>query len=83
MSQPPRPPPTQPLPQQPQQTPAQKREQERLLEIRTRQAKEREELLQKKDKSLADILIMLEDFQPLVSERETNFLSRFGYDCLN
>ena len=51
---------------QPTITPAQKREEERRKEIEERKRKEREEVLVKKDKSLGEMLVMLEDYQPLV-----------------
>lgn len=46
---------------------AQKREEERRKEVAERKRREREEMLMKKDKSLGEMLVMLEDYQPLVS----------------
>jgi hypothetical protein len=47
-------------------TEAQKEEQERLAEMKEKKKKEREELLMKKDKSMGELLLMLDDYQPLV-----------------
>jgi hypothetical protein len=41
----------------------------RTKETIERKRKEREELLTKKDKSVGEMLVMLEDYQPLVSTR--------------
>ena len=50
----------------------------RTKETIERKRKEREELLTKKDKSVGEMLVMLEDYQPLVSTRGLTKSSRNG-----